>query len=200
MDVGGDEPNMIGFLRAKPRPFVVAPDSAEEISDDDSVTLEGKLKPVVLQGQEETECVGAIMDSLDVLEKMNQNLKMVDAQNLEAMQEKIPIEAKKFDAADLADDAEKRINIQKILDEIEEMPVRAPVGSKHLSSNMARETIDLGDVQINSLCIGNNPYNHWMANQAIGSVPIRNTITEVLVPPDLPPHVPHPANYKKAET
>jgi hypothetical protein len=200
VDVDGDEPNMIEFLRAKRRPFVVTPDGAEDISDDESVTLEGKVKPVVLQRQEETECVGAIIYSLDVLEKMNQNRKIVDAQNLEAMQEEIPIEAKKFDAADLADDAEKRINIQKILDEIEEMQARAPVGSKHLSSNMARDKIDLGDVQINSLCIGNNPYNQWMANQALGSLPIPITITEVLVPPDLPPHVPHPANYKKAET
>jgi hypothetical protein len=200
MDVDGDEPNMIEFLRAKRRPFVVAPDGAEEISDDESMTLEGGVKPEVMQGQEETECVGAIMDSLDMLDKMNKNRKMVDAQNLEAMQEEIRIEAKKFDAADLTDDAEKRINIQKVLDEIEEMQARAPVGSKHLSSNMARETIYLGDVQINSLCIGNNPYNQWMADQAIGSLPIPNTITEVLVSPDLPPHVQHPANYKKAET
>lgn len=196
VDVDGYELNIIQFLRAKHRPFVADTDGAEEISDDESVTLEGKVKPVVLQGQEETECVGAIMDSLDVLEKMNQNRKMIDAQNLEAMQEEIPIEAKKFDAADLADDAEKRINIQKILYEIEEMQARAPVGSKHLSSNMTRETIDPGDMQINSLCIGNNPFNQWMANQAFGSLPIPNTITEVLVPPDLP----HRANYKKAET
>ena len=201
VDVDGDEPNMIEFLRAKRRPFVVAPDGAEEISDDESMTLEGGVKPVVqVQGEEDTKCVGAIMDSLGVLEKMNQNRKMVDAQNLEAMQEEVPIEAKKFDPSDLADDADKRIKIQKILDEIEEMQARAPVGSKHLSSNMATETIDLGDVQINSLCIGNNPYNQWMANQALGHLPIPNTITEVPVPQDLPPHVPHPANYKKAET